>query len=389
MCFTVLLPGAINFQKRSAPRREAHSQPAHPTGTPGVLPQGRSPPSRSTARSLSPSPTAPQRGRPGAQRRGSAGSSRAARGAVRGSGPNRHTVTLPRARAPSARPRSLRSPPGPPPAPNSRRGLASGPGGSHRRYCAHSRLILRRSPPACRSAAALTGRPGPPPPRRRRYRCCRRLRPPPPSSRAGPAAAAGRGRKGGAARPRSAFRPPAGRPGSLRLCPQAAARPCPTRSAVLRPSPPRASRRAGRASGPGPAATSGGATGKAFPRAFPPPTRSGGRRLVLPLLWQPRGAAGRRHDNRGAFPPAHPAGLSAPPAPRPTQRPHPGVPARRPGAPRSPGKASLLGERPARAPSLHEQARAAPTPPDGTGLGGKPCTTAPGHLGTALRHIQI
>lgn len=43
MCFTVLLPGAINFQKRSAPRREAHSQPAHPTGTPGVLPPGSEP----------------------------------------------------------------------------------------------------------------------------------------------------------------------------------------------------------------------------------------------------------------------------------------------------------------------------------------------------------
>lgn len=68
------------------------------------------------------------------------------------------------------------------------------PAGSHRRYCAHSRLILRRSPP--RPAAGLTARAGPPPPRRRRC-CCRcRLRPPPPSSRAGPAAA-GEGRQEG------------------------------------------------------------------------------------------------------------------------------------------------------------------------------------------------
>lgn len=69
------------------------------------------------------------------------------------------------------------------------------PAGPHRRYCAHSRLILRRSPP--RPAAGLTARAGPPPPRRRRCCCCCcRLRPPPPSSRAGPAAA-GEGRQEG------------------------------------------------------------------------------------------------------------------------------------------------------------------------------------------------
>lgn len=190
-----------------------------------------------------------------------------------------------------------RSPPSPP-RPRPAAGGAPRPRrGSHRRYCAHSRLILRRSAAAAAPPRRGSHRPGrphaprPPP-----------LPPPPPAAAAiFPCRAAGRGGRGGAG-----GRAPAGHgphreeeeelepeppPLLLRVRVQPPRGSVPSRP--RRPSGP--SRPAGRTSGPGPAATSGSATGKAFPAPCPPLPLSGGRRLAAPLLWQPpegRGPSG-------------------------------------------------------------------------------------------------
>lgn len=326
MCFTALLPGAINYQQHSAPTREAHSQPAHPAGTAGVPPPG-------------PEPSVPQpRPRRSAARppRSSAGSNEAR--------PQQTHGDLSSSPAPSARPRSPRSPR--PPGPGALTGgtvRTAGSSSAARRPRAAPPRLSQAGParrPRTAAAAAAAAASG-----RRRHLP---VRGPPPPPRGGA------GREGPRVPALCSGRPRAA-PANLRLSPRATARPRPIRSAVLGPSPPRASRRAGRASGPGPQPLPAAPPAKPSPAPSPPSTRSGGRRLALPSLWQPRGAAGRRHGNRGAFPP--PPHGRASRASRPAPRPGPVVPHAAPGLLDPPGGPRCWAERPAGSPSLHERAR--------------------------------